>query len=154
MGKNDAITLESIEKKHVELGKLIEGFKAQAVTQYVFPETEIELKHSESYSGLHIGKDGAPSHHLILLPGEFEGTYADAMKWAAENGGELPTRREQSLLFANLKEEFKPRYHWSNEQHADASDFAWVQCFELGDQHCDGKIFTYVARAVRRLVIQ
>ena len=67
------------------------------------------LKAGELYAGIILGKDGQPDHHLILLPGEPAKrlSWDRAVKWATKNGGELPTRREQSLLFANLKEEFE-----------------------------------------------
>jgi hypothetical protein len=79
----------------------------------------IELQPGERYAGMILGKDGDPSYHLVLLPGQQDDiTWEKAMEWAAKQGGEyvsnLPTRREQSLLFANLKEEFEDRYPESN----------------------------------------
>ena len=80
------------------------------------------LKPEEHYAGIILGKDGEPDHHLILLAGEAESVnWAQAKDFAAKAGGELPTRREQSLLFANLKEQFQPRWYWSGEQHASYS---------------------------------
>ena len=91
------------------------------------------LKAGEHYAGILLGKNGEPDHHLILLPGEAESVnWAQAKEFSAKAGGELPTRREQSLLFANLKEQFQPRWHWSGEQHASDSDCAWVQDFYYG----------------------
>ena len=102
-----------------------------------------------------LGEDGAPDQHIFLLPGQANDvTFEQAQKWAAKQGGELPTRREQSLLFANLKEEFEERYYWSGEKHASHSDYACVQGFGGGDQryrYVDG---TGRARAVRRLVVE
>lgn len=112
------------------------------------------LKDGEEYAGIILGKDGAPDHHLLLLPGEKEGiNWKDAMEWAASIGGELPTRREQSLLFANLKEQFKPRLYWSGEQHAAYSYYAWCQNFDYGYQDNYGKGYEWSARAVRRIAI-
>lgn len=112
------------------------------------------LKAGEKYAGILPGKDGAPDQHIILLPGQANDvTFAEAEKWALSVGGELPTRREQSLLFANLKEEFEERYYWSCERHASDSDSAWFQNFGHGGQYDDDVDDTYRARAVRRLVI-
>ena len=112
------------------------------------------LKAGEHYAGILLGKNGEPDHHLILLPGEAESVnWAQAKEFSAKAGGELPTRREQSLLFANLKEQFQPRWHWSGEQHASDSDCAWVQDFYSGNQDSYHKDDNYRARAVRRLVI-
>jgi len=112
------------------------------------------LKPEEHYAGIILGKDGEPDHHLILLAGEAESVnWAQAKDFAAKAGGELPTRREQSLLFANLKEQFQPRWYWSGEQHASNSGCAWVQYFDDGIQNSNHKYDNYRARAVRRLVI-
>lgn len=94
------------------------------------------LKAGEQYAGLILGKDGAPDYHLFLLPGEAERIkWAGAIKWAKKAGGELPTRREQSLLFANLKEQFQPGWYWSCEQLASDPDFAWLQTFSNGQSY-------------------
>ena len=117
------------------------------------------LKPEEHYAGIILGKDGEPDHHLILLAGEAESVnWAQAKDFAAKAGGELPTRREQSLLFANLKEQFQPRWYWSGEQRASGSGYAWIQDFDSGDQNSFHKYTyhknsNYRARAVRRLVI-
>lgn len=112
------------------------------------------LKPGEHYAGIILGKDGEPDHHLILLPGEVvRVTWEQAKEFAAKVGGELPTRREQSLLFANLKEQFQPQWYWSGEQHAPGSGYVWYQYFGLGTQNADHKCLIYRARAVRRLAI-
>ena len=112
------------------------------------------LNEGEHYSGIILGKEGAPSHHLILLPGESEViNWASALSWAKSVGGELPTRREQSLLYANLKEQFKATWYWSSEQHAESADYAWVQYFGNGSQSLNHKYDEWRARAVRREII-
>ena len=113
------------------------------------------LKAGEHYAGIALGEDGEPDHHLILLAGEAESVnWAQAKDFAAKAGGELPTRREQSLLFANLKEQFQSCWYWSGEQRASISDCAWVQYFGSGGQSSGGrKNGGCRARAVRRLVI-
>ena len=110
-----------------------------------------ELNPGEHYAGIILGKDGEADYHLILLPETTEGIdWADAKDWAAEQGGELPTRREQSLLFANLKEQFKPRWHWSCETHAVDAICAWGQGFGGGSQGNCHKGYEFCALAVRR----
>jgi hypothetical protein len=113
------------------------------------------LKAGEVYAGLILGLDGQPDHHLVLLPGEAERvTWVEAKDFAAQAGGELPTRREQALLYANLKHEFKSAWYWSGEQHAADDDDAWFQYFYYGYQFTNGKSASLRARAVRRLIIQ
>jgi hypothetical protein len=112
------------------------------------------LKAGEQYAGLILGKNGEPDHHLILLPGEAEAvTWDQAKEFAKKAGGELPTRREQALLFANLKEEFKQAWYWSGEQHASDSDCAWGQYFSNGGQYLTSPSTELRARAVRRLIL-
>jgi hypothetical protein len=113
------------------------------------------LKPGELYAGLILGQDGQPDHHLVLLPGTAEGvTWAAAKDFAAKAGGELPTRREQALLYANLKHEFKSAAYWSGEQHAAIGVCAWIQFFDYGSQDDYFKSASLRARAVRRLIIQ
>jgi hypothetical protein len=113
------------------------------------------LREGETYAGLLLGKDGAPDIHLFLLAGAAaDVTWDQANKFAADTGGELPTRREQALLFANLKEEFEPRWYWSCEQHASSPSNAWFQYFDNGGQNNFGKSYEGRARAVRRLILQ
>jgi hypothetical protein len=113
------------------------------------------LKKAEVYAGILLGQNGAPDHHLILLPGDAEGlTWTKAKEFAKKAGGELPTRREQSLLFANLKEEFKGTWYWSGEQYASDASYAWYQGFGYGNQ-CYTHIYRQCrARSVRRLIIE
>jgi len=149
------ITLQEIKTTQQKLADMIAAFTAQTKRRITFPEAEIELNDGEEYAGIILGKDGAPDHHLILLPGEAESVnWTDAKDFSAKAGGELPTRREQALLYANLKEQFTDNYYWSCEQHAADSVFAWCQYFEVGFQISRHKVITLRARAVRRLEIQ
>ena len=151
-----SVTLEEIKAEQANVAKLIAKFEAQSASRILaFPLSTISLAPGEEYAGVILGKDGAPSHRLILLPGDKnEITWKDAMAWAAKVGGELPTRREQALLFANLKEHFEEAWYWSREQHASGSDCAWYRNFDDGGQGDYGKTSKLRARAVRRLEIQ
>lgn len=113
------------------------------------------LGKGEKYAGFLLDEKGAPTHHVVLLPGHLESAkWDDAMKWAKKQGGELPSRREQSLLFANNKADFQERYYWSAERPAGLSGYAWGQYFGNGDQYGWHKGSADHARAVRRIPIK
>ena len=148
------VTLEQIETEQSKVSELISKFKKQLKTTiFEVPASKIELNFGERYAGLILDDQGQPSHHLILLPDreEKDVNWADAKKWAESVGGELPTRKEQSLLFANLKGEFEECWHWSSEPQG--SSYAWVQTFSNGGQDSSGVDNKDRARAVRRLEI-
>lgn len=110
------------------------------------------LGEGEHYAGIILGKEGQPDHHLILLPGEAEDvTWATARSWALELGGELPTRRELALLYANLREQFQRMWYWSSEPQEPRSQLVWGQNFTSGIQTMYGRPFRGRARAVRRV---
>lgn len=156
------ITLDQIKADADALAAKIATFEAQenqSAAEFYFPEATIHLRPGEHYAGMIVGKDGEPSHHLILLPGQADDISWDkAMEWAAKQGGEyvasLPTRREQSLLFANLKDQFEERWYWSCEAHDSESGWAWCQLFSYGTQTSTREINELHARAVRRLIIE
>jgi hypothetical protein len=149
------VTLADIEAAHQQVSDMIEAFKAQAPRVTRIAQAEIELQPGEHYAGIILSADGKPSHHLILLPGDVDDvTWVQAKEFAEKAGGELPTRREQALLFANLKDQLEERYYWSGEQHASDDGCAWGQDFYGGSQDFNGKSAELRARAVRRLTIQ
>jgi hypothetical protein len=118
------------------------------------PAAQIELADGEHYAGLILTADGAPSHHLVLLPGDHDDTnWDEAMAWAKEQGGDLPNRVESALLFNQSKDQFKQECYWTNEQHASYSDYAWCQSFSYGSQDNISKGYELRARAVRRVKI-
>jgi hypothetical protein len=111
------------------------------------------LAEGEIYLGGFVNATGDVTH-TILLPGDVDDvSWSAAKEWAVEQGGELPTRREQSLLFANLKGEFEERAYWSTEAHESESGWAWYQDFDRGGQYCYRQTSEFRARAVRRLSI-
>ena len=112
------------------------------------------LSDGEHYAGLILGKDGMPDHHLVLLPGEAEEvSWPLARDWAVAAGGDLPTRRELALLYANLREHFQRVWYWSSEPQEPRAQLVWGQIFTSGIQTMYGRPFRGRARAVRRLVI-
>ncbi len=156
------ITLEAIKADLTRLAELIAQFEAQPASeceQIHFPEVLIDLSHGEHYAGLIVGKDGEPSYHLVLLPGEAEEIpFVEANEWAVRQGGEyeasLPTRREQALLYANLKEQFQSAWYWSCEPYASDAGCAWCQYFLSGSQSISHQRLQVRARAVRRLILE
>lgn len=145
-------TLEEIKAAQAKVNELIAAYEAQAATTYGVPEALIALKPGERYAGLLLDEKGEPSHHLVLLPGDADDlNWSAAQAWAKEQAGDLPTRREQSLLFANLKSEFQAAWYWSNEAHSTAS--AWYQGFYDGTQDDGTQYDELRARAVRRLSV-
>ncbi|RQZ08940.1 DUF1566 domain-containing protein [Burkholderia stagnalis] len=155
------ITIEQIDAEqarlkadHERIEAMIAAVKARALaTEYRIDAVTIPLAAGERFAGSILNDDGSLSHYLILLPGDAEDiNWNDAKTWAAERGGELPTRREQSLLFANLKGEFDERAYWSCEQHAENSGWAWFQGFGGGGQDGLHQGYELRARAVRRFI--
>ncbi|MES2319968.1 MAG: DUF1566 domain-containing protein [Pseudomonadota bacterium] len=147
--------LEAIKAKLETLTAEFAALVARTARSILIPEKKISLAEGESLGGLVLDDVGHPSHYVIMLPGEVESTsWDDSMAWAKTAGGRLPTRREQSLLYAHCKAEFKAAYYWSSEQHADHSGNAWLQYFDDGYQIYNHKTFQGRARAVRSEPIQ
>lgn len=115
-----------------------------------------DMKDGERYAGIAIDPDSKPTHHLILLPQQPDThlDWDDAMAWAAEIGATIPTRREQSLLFANCMDAFESDWYWSSEQDAGYSSNAWFQGFVDGNQYNCDKSYKGRVCAVRRVAIE
>lgn len=148
--------MAEIENLKVEIEKInvrIAALQAAALV-IEFPAARIELLPGEHYAGEILGEHGRPSYRLVLICGDTEDvTFEEAGAWAKEKGGELPDRREQSLLYANLKHLFKEAWYWSSEQRAGSPVYAWMQTFGSGGQSSSHKSGQYRAVAVRRLPI-
>jgi hypothetical protein len=124
---------------------------AIAVAMFTLPE----LAKGEIYAGVLLDEKGKPAHHLVLLAGQRDNfTWEEAKKWAAAQGGELPSRKEQALLFANAAQHFERDWYWSSEQYASDPSYAWMQYFSNGGQYCYHTSSKYRARAVRRVPIR
>ena len=112
-----------------------------------------ELKSGETYAGLVIDDKGS-MHHLILLDGDADDApHQEQIDWAKSIGGELPTRQEQALLYANCKAQFKKDWYWSADLYEPGSGYAWCQLFGYGYQDTNAIRGKLRARAVRRLSI-
>jgi len=112
------------------------------------------LAEGEIYVGC-IGDAAGNLHHVILLPGDNDdANWQDALNWAKSIGGDLPNRIEQSMLWANHRDQFQEDWYWSNETYERNPAYAWCQTFDNGRQLYDRKDYDYCrARAVRRLPI-
>lgn len=141
---------EAFAAQVADFQRQLNALKASALTVTI-SAASLPLAEGERYAGAILKDDGSVDYHVILLPGDVDMTWEAAGAWAKEQGGQLPTRREQSLLIANLKAEFKGAWHWSGEQHPTNSDDAYVQHFGNGDQDWTHKSSEYRARAVRRI---
>ena len=112
-----------------------------------------DLKSGETYAGLVIDDKGS-MHHLILLDGDADDApHQEQLDWAKSIGGELPTRQEQALLYANCKAQFKRDWYWSADLYASDSGSAWFQSCGLGNQRGNDITIKLRARAVRRFPI-
>lgn len=149
------ITLEEIQAKQNELAAMIEQFEAaqSKERQIELPGGVLTLQEGERYAGIVLDEAGNFRHHLILLPGVIKDVnWETAVKWANKRGGELPTRQEWALMFANCKTHVQPRWYWTGETHEDDASLAWDCFFDTGHQSnvrkdCEGG----TAVAVRRV---
>ncbi len=144
--------LKEIKTALSNLTALVDQLEKTENSVLTIPATKIELQPGERLAGLMLDDEGKPSYYLILLPGEEKVDWNGAKEMAAKAGADLPTRREQSLLFANLKGEFQETWYWSGEQ---CSEFhAWYQHFYYGTQGSRDEKYEGRARLVRRFVLQ
>jgi hypothetical protein len=109
--------------------------------------------HGGLFAGIIRGTHAQADALLILLPGDADGVCrSEALTFAAVACGDLPTRREQSLLLANLPEEFQPDWYWSCEAVMGDGRY-WLQDFDSGYQAHGNAGFIGRARVVRRVPI-
>jgi len=84
-----------------------------------------------TFAGVTTRQDGTHCA-VVLLPAKGEGlAWKDAIAWAKEQGGELPSRPVASLLFANVQPALSPEWHWTSEEYN--ASYAWFCGFEDGD---------------------
>ena len=112
----------------------------------------IELQPGEHYAGVVLDAEGKVTHHLVLMAQKPTDklNWQDAMDWATSAGGHLPTRQEQTLLYANCKPHLEPVWHWSCESHEEDASCAGLCHFFNGYQPYNHKSDVCAAVAVRR----
>jgi len=91
------------------------------------------------------------AREAVLVTPATAAVIAAALEWAEAEGGALPTRQEQALLFANCKPHLQPGWHWSCEEHESDASYAWLCNFDDGDQGDGLKSYEGGAVAVRRV---
>ena len=148
------VTIEQIQAKQSELASMIAQLLAAPTvvpTTIQIEEETIELAPGEHYAGAVLDANGEHMHHLVLMAArpDADVTWKDALEWAEQAGGALPTRQEQALLFANCKPHLQPRWHWSCEEHEEDASLAWICYFDDGYQDCYHKSYEGSAVAVR-----
>ena len=113
----------------------------------------IDLQPGEHYAGVVLDEAGQVLHHLVLMAQRPDKklNWQAACEWAASVGGELPSRQEQALLYANCKPHLDPMWHWSGEEHEDDASYAWYCHFSDGNQYDCYKSYEGAAVAARRV---
>lgn len=145
------ITLDAIKAEHAKVAEMIAAFEAQAKLESAFP---VSVPAPCPYPGefwLGAVITSKKMEHIYLLPGDNDGaSWQEQMDWAKSIGGDLPTRAEQAMLIAHMKDQFKEAAYWSNEKHVSDSAYAWSQGFVSGNQSYYTTDIKLRARAVRR----
>ena len=120
------------------------------------PAATIELRHDEQYAGLVLKDDGTPLHHLVRMAEQTTNplSWQDAKAWASKAGGELPTQREMSLIYAHCRAHVKHEWCWSGEVFEADTSLAWSCHFVDGTQSTHLKSYENDAIAVRRIPIE
>ena len=149
------ITLETIKARQDELVAMIAEFNANKSRTINLPAATIELRNGEQYAGLVLKDDGTPSHHLVWMAGQttIRLSWQDAKDWASKAGGELPTRREMSLIYAHCRAHVKHEWCWSGEALEADTASAWSCHLGDGFQSTHLKSYENDAIAVRRIPI-
>lgn len=114
------------------------------------------LAEGEVYAGLSRDPDTGAWHHVVLLPAlpDKDLGWQAAIDWARSVGGELPTRWESALLYANCRQTIDLDYwYWTSTPFAGDERAAWGQSFDYGNQSYGHKAYTGRPRAVRRVPV-
>ena len=104
-----------------------------------------------TFAGITTRADGTHCA-VVLLPGTAEDlTWEAAKAWAAEQGGELPTRPVAALLFANVQPALSPEWHWTADEYN--ASYAWICYFGYGSIDTSHKRSEGTVVAVRLIPI-
>lgn len=105
-----------------------------------------------AYAGLITQPGGTTTAVVLLPPRGSKLTWRRAKAWAADQGGQLPTRPVAALLNGLMAALLPPGTHWLDEEF-DASD-AWSCTFSNGNQSTTPKSWQASAVAVRLIPIK
>ena len=123
---------------------------SKAIKFYELPNIGSELAGGK-FAGLTTQKDGTQAAVILLPRQTTELPWEKAMTWAKKLDAELPSRPVASLLFANLKSDLRPQWHWTSEE-IDAS-YAWDCSFGGGSTDNSHKSYKGSAVAVRLIPV-
>lgn len=101
------------------------------------------------FAGLTTTKEGAHCAVVLLPERGTELNWKDAKAWAKKLKGELPSRPVAALLFANVRGQLLPHWHWTNEEYEHDASFAWGCTFGSGYQFSSHKSYEGSSVAVR-----
>lgn len=146
------VSVELADRAHADLlaEGAIEAFTPPAIGEYWPGQGGV-------YAG-QVREDDGTQYHLILS----DVKPASRLKWRAglawaktvsvdgHTDFELPTRRANALLFANLSDRFERAWHWSSTEYS--ASVAWGCYFTSGGQHGDDEDYEGCCRAVRRFI--
>lgn len=100
-----------------------------------------------TFAGLVTQSDGTHAA-IVLLPEKGKDlSWQKAKAWAEELGAQLPTRPMAALLFANVKSQLTPEWHWTSDEYN--ASFAWICTFYDGYQFLYHESYEGYAVAVR-----
>lgn len=106
------------------------------------------------FAGLTTKPDGTHCA-VVLLPGKGSDlNWSEAKAWATEQGGELPSRPVAALLFANVKDQLRPEWHWTSDEDEDDASYAWYCIFNFGSKYRTHKSYEASAVAVRLIALE
>jgi len=104
------------------------------------------------FAGLTTKPDGTHCA-VVLLPGTGRNlNWNKAAAWATAKGGELPSRSVAALLFADVKDQLSPEWHWTADE--DDAYYAWRCDFVWGYQNDRVKSYKCSAVAVRLIALE
>ena len=103
------------------------------------------------FAGIVTQKDGTHAAVILLSDKAQNLTWKKAMNWAEKLKAVLPSRPVAALLFANVKSELDPTWHWTSEE--DDASCAWYCNFADGDQYYFHNSSEGAAVAVRLIPI-
>ena len=118
-----------------------------AIALSALPPLNAEL-HGGLFAGLVTLPDG--THHAVVLLSarpDKRLAWKQAMAWAKDAGGQLPSRPIAALLYANARETIEPDWYWTHE--TEGSSDAWNCYFSNGSQYYVNRSYEGCAVAVR-----
>lgn len=104
-----------------------------------------------TFVGVTTHADGTHCAEVLLPDQGSDLNHQQAVAWAKGLGAALPTRPIAALLFANVKAQLRPRWHWLQE--TEGASYAWLCYFDYGLQNGYRKSFEGSAVAVRSIPV-